>query len=194
MTLLIHTFEFHVINKLDEFQRNFLWERELGTPKTFTDWIGVVSSPSKKGGQEVWFFLCVLSNVCFLQCEECVGFWVCITFFIPLWNGHCSNKGLCSYSPLGSYFCHSSFFRWACWPYWPTGLITSFLGLPRPTYFIFTSYSSHQPVGCHSYHVDSLGLLPLFLGFFSRLTLSLPLILSIGLLDVILAMLTHWVY
>ena len=38
-------------------QRHFLWERELGIPKTLTNWIGVVSSPSKKGGLEVWFFL-----------------------------------------------------------------------------------------------------------------------------------------
>ena len=26
----------------------------MGTPKTFTNWIGVVSSPSKKGGLEVF--------------------------------------------------------------------------------------------------------------------------------------------
>ena len=121
-------------------------------------------------------------------------FWACITFFVPPWNGHCPNEGLCPYSPLGSYFYHSSFFPWACWPYWPTGLIISFLGLSRPTYYIFTSYSSCGPVGCHSCHVDPLGLLLLSLDFLGQLTLSLPLILSMGLLAVIPAMLAHWVY
>ena len=68
----------------------------------------MVRSPGKKGGFEVWFFLLVLSNVCLLQREECVGFWACITFFVPPWDGHCPNKDLCPYSPLGSYFCHFS--------------------------------------------------------------------------------------
>jgi len=75
------------------------------------------------------------------------------------------------------------FFPWACWllflPCWPIGLATSFLRLPRPTYFIFTSYPSHEPTGCYSCHVGLLGLLtcfyrsyffffpfPLLLGFF----------------------------
>ena len=129
--------------------------------------------------------LLVLSNVCLLWREECVGFCACITFFVPPWNGHSPNEGLCPYSPLGSYFCHSSFFPWACWPYWPTGLIISFIGLSRPTYFIFTSYSSCGPVGCHSCHVDPLGLLPLSLDFLGRLTSSLLLILPMGLLAVI---------
>ena len=36
------------------------------------------------------------------------------------------------------------------------------LGLPWPTYFIFTSYSSHGPTGCYLCHVGPLSLLPLF--------------------------------
>ena len=59
----------------------------------------------------------------------------------PLWNRHCPNKGLYSYSPLGAYSCHFFLVPWACWPCWPIGPITSFLGLSQPTYFIFISYS-----------------------------------------------------
>ena len=132
-----------------------------------------------------------------------MGFWACITFFVLSWNGHCLEKGLCLYSLLGSYSCHSSSFPWACWPCWPIGLTASFLGLLRPTYLIFTSYSSHGHVGCYSCHVGPFGLLPLFLGFLDSLTSSLslvlpmltsslPLILPMGLLAVILAMLVHW--
>ena len=132
-----------------------------------------------------------------------MGFWACITFFVLSWNGHCLEKGLCLYSLLGSYSYHSSSFPWACWPCWPIGLTTSFLGLLRPTYLIFTSYSSHGHVGCYSCHVGPFGLLPLFLGFLDSLTSSLslvlpmltsslPLILPMGLLAVILAMLVHW--
>ena len=145
----------------------------------------------------------VLGNVCLLWHEECVGFWACITFFVLSWNGHCLEKGLCLYSLLGSYSYHSSSFPWACWPCWPIVLTTSFLGLLRPTYLIFTSYSSHGHVGCYSCHVGPFGLLPLFLGFLDSLTSSLslvlpmltsslPLILPMGLLAVILAMLVHW--
>ena len=103
----------------------------------------------------------VSGNVCLLWRETCVGFWACITSFIPSWNGHCPDKGLYPYSPLGSYSCHSS-------------------------------YSSHGPAGCYSYHVGPLGLLPFFLGFPGPLISSLPLILPKGLLAVILVMLAHW--
>ena len=112
--------------------------------------------------------------------------------FHPSVEWHCLDKGLCSYSPLGSYFCHSSFFLLACWPYWPIGLVTSFLGLPQPTYFIFTSYSFHELTSCHSCHVGPLGLLPLSLVFLGLFTSSLPLILPMSLLAFILAMLAYW--
>ena len=36
------------------------------------------------------------------------------------------------------------------------------LGLPWPTYFIFTSYSSHGPTGCYLRHVGPLRLLTCF--------------------------------
>jgi len=89
------------------------------------------------------------------------------------------------------------FLPWACCllflPCWPIGLATSFLGLPRPAYFIFTSYYSHGPVGYHSSNVDPLGLLPLFLGFLSPLTSFLPLIPPMGPQAVIPTMLAHWV-
>ena len=114
-----------------------------------------------------------------------------LPFFIPSWNGHCPNKGLYPYSPLGSYSCHFSSFPWAYWPCWPIGLITSFLGLPQLTCLIFTSYSSHDLASCYSCHVGPLGLLPLFLGFLGPLISSLPLIIPMGLLVVILAMLAH---
>ena len=170
------------------------------------------------------------------------GFWACITSFIPLWNGHCPDKGLYPYSPLGSYSCHSSYSsyglagyysyyvgplsllplflgfssplisslplilakgllavipvmlaHWACHLFSrPIGLATSFLGLPQPTYFVFTSYSSHGFASCYSYHAGPLGLLPLFLDFLGSLTSFLSLILPMGLLAVISTMLAHW--
>ena len=40
----------------------------------------------------------------------------------------------------------------------PIGLVTSFLGLPQLTYFVFIFYSSHEPVGYYSCHVGPLGL------------------------------------
>ena len=107
------------------------------------------------------------------------------------WNRHCPDKGLYLYSPLGAHSCHFIFIPWVCWPCWPIGFITSFFGLPRPT-LLFSPYSSCGPVSCHSCHVGLLGLLPLFLGFLSRLTSSLPLILPMGLLAVTLVMLVHW--
>ena len=85
------------------------------------------------------------------------------------------------------------FFPWAYWLLFllckPIGLATSFLGLPRPACFIFTSYPSHGPAGCHSCHSNPLSLLPLFLDFPDPVTSSLLLILPIGLLVVISAML-----
>ena len=85
---------------------------------------------------------------------------------------------------------------WACWlpflPCWSVGFVTSFIGLPRPNYYTFTSCCAYGPVGCHSCHVSSLGLLPLSLGFPSPIVLLLPLVVPIGLLAVILAMLAHW--
>ena len=120
------------------------------------------------------------------------AFGLTLPFFVPPWNGHCPDKGFCLYSPLGSYPCHFSSFPWACWPCWSVGLITSFLGLPRPNYLIFTSYSSHGPAGCYSCHVGPLDLLPLFLGFLDPLTSFLLLIPPMGLLPVIPAMLAYW--
>ena len=113
-------------------------------------------------------------------------------FFVSLWNGHYLDMGLYLYSPLGSYSCHFFSTPRACWPCWPIGPITSFLGFPRPTYLIFTSYSSHGPANCHSCHIGPLGLLPLFLGFSGLLTSSSPLILLLGLLAMIPIMLAHW--
>ena len=58
----------------------------------------------------------------------------------------------------------------------------------------FTSCCGHEPTGCHSCHVGSLGLLPLFLGFHNPFALLLPLVVPIGLLAIILVLLAHWVY
>ena len=55
---------------------------------------------------------------------------------------------------------------WVCWllflPCWPIGLITSFLELPQPIYFAFTSCCANGPVSCNSCHVAHWGnyLLP----------------------------------
>ena len=85
---------------------------------------------------------------------------------------------------------------WACWlpflPCWSVGFVTSFIGLPRSNYYTFTSCCAYGPVGCHSCHVSSLGLLPFSLGFPGPIVLLLPLVVPIGLLAVILAMLAHW--
>ena len=110
----------------------------------------------------------------------------------PLWNRFRLNKGLCPYSSLGAYSCHSFSIPWACWPCWPIEPITSFLGLLRPTFFIFSDCSSYGPTAYYSYHAGSLGLLPLFLGFLGPIISSLPLILPIGPLAIIPAMLVHW--
>ena len=67
-----------------------------------------------------------------------------------------------------------------------------FLRLLRPTFLIFSPYSSHGPTNCHSCHASPLGLLSLFLGFLGPLTSPLPLILPMGLLAVIPAMLAYW--
>ena len=115
-----------------------------------------------------------------------------LPFFVPPWNGYCLDKGLCPYSPLGSYSYHFSSFPWAYWLCWPIGLIASFLGRPQPTCHIFTSYSSPEPASYYSCHVGPLSLLHFFLDFLRPLTLSLPLILPMGLLIVIPAMLAHW--
>ena len=79
-------------------------------------------------------------------------------------------------------------------PCWPIRFITSFLGLPRPIYLVFTSYCDHGPISCYSCHASPLGLLPLFLDFFSPFIFSLPLIMSMGLLVVIPTTLAHWAY
>ena len=73
-------------------------------------------------------------------------------------------------------------------------VIPTMLVLPRPTYFIFTSYSSHGPDGYYSCHVGPLGLLPPFLGFPGPLTSFLSLILLMGLLAVIPMTLAHWAF
>jgi len=87
---------------------------------------------------------------------------------------------------------------WACLlsflPYWRIELITSFLGLRRPIYFTFTSCCAYRSTGCHSCHIDLLGLLSLFLGFPSSFTLLLPLVVPMGLLAVIPIILAHWAY
>ena len=70
---------------------------------------------------------------------------------------------------------------WTCWlsffPYWPIGLIISFLGFSQPIYFTFTSCGAYGPIGYHSYHIGPLGLLPLSLGFSRPFTLLLPFLL-----------------
>jgi len=54
-------------------------------------------------------------------------------------------------SPFHLLHIYLLFFSLACWPLFlpcrPIELVTSFLRLPQPTYFIFTSYSSHGPAG-----------------------------------------------
>ena len=50
------------------------------------------------------------------------------------------------------------------------GFIALFLGLPRPIYYIFTSYHSYGLVGHHSYHVSPLSLPLHSLGFLGPLT------------------------
>lgn len=66
---------------------------------------------------------------------------------------------------------------WVCWlsflPCWPIGFITSFLGLPQPIYFSFTSFYAYGPVSCYSCHLDLLGLLPLSIFFPFHLSLLL---------------------
>ena len=57
-------------------------------------------------------------------------------------------------------------------------------------YLLFFPWAS----SCYSCYVGPLYLLPVFLGFLSPLTSSLPLILPMGLLVAIPAMLAHWVY
>ena len=113
-----------------------------------------------------------------------LAYWV---YYLLSWVS--SAHLLCLYLLLCSWVCWLSFL-----PCWPIGFITSFLGFLRPTYFVFTSYCAHRPVGCHSWHVGLLGLLPLFLGFLGPFTLSLPLIVPMGLLIVIPVTLAHWVY
>ena len=85
---------------------------------------------------------------------------------------------------------------WAC-----TTSFYSFIGLgivlaeapARPTYYSFSCHA-YGLVGCHSYHVGPLNLLPLPLGFHKPFTLLLPLIMPLGLLAVIPVMLAHWIY
>lgn len=83
---------------------------------------------------------------------------------------------------------------WVYWmsflPCWPIRLITSFLGPPQP--ITFTSCYAYEPVGCYSYYVGSLGLLPLSLSFFEPFTFLLLLDVPMSLLAVILAMLAYW--
>ena len=84
--------------------------------------------------------------------------------FISSWIGYCLGRSFCPSSPLGFYFYHS-----------------------------FSCYA-HGLAGCHFCHVGPLSLLFIFLGFLGPFTLSLLLIVPMGLLAVILAMLAHWVY
>ena len=66
---------------------------------------------------------------------------------------------------------------WAYWlsflPCWSIKLITSFLGLPWPIYFAFTSCCAYGPVGYYSHHVGLSGLLPIFISFPFHLSLLL---------------------
>lgn len=84
---------------------------------------------------------------------------------------------------------------WVLWllalPYCPIGFVTSLLGLPWPSYFIFTFYYSRVSASCHSYNTGPLGLLHLSLGFLGPFTLFLPLIPPIGLLAVIPTILAY---
>ena len=84
--------------------------------------------------------------------------------FISSWTGHCLGKSSCLSSPLGFHF-----------------------------YYSFSSHA-HGLVGCFSYHVGPLDLLPPLLDFPDLFTLRLPLIVPISLLIVIPAMLAHRVY
>ena len=73
---------------------------------------------------------------------------------------------------------------WACWlsflPCWPIGFITSFLGLPRPIYSIFTSYCVHGLTSYHSCLVGLLNLLPCFYYFCHLYSFFLPSFLLLG--------------
>ena len=67
--------------------------------------------------------------------------------------------------------------------YWPLSqpnkFTNSFPGLPRPIYFLFTSYYSH-------------GLTTSFLGLLGSFTPSLPLFILVGLLAINPAILAYW--
>ena len=145
-----------------------------------TIWVCLLLFPRHFCHSYVIFFYyayCVMFIFYFMR--NVWAFGLVLPSFVPPWTGHCPDKGLCLYSPFGFYFYRSSFFPWVCQPRRPIGLVTSFLGLPQPLYFIFTSYSSHGFVDSHSCHVSPLGLitcfynsyffflpLPLLLGFF----------------------------
>jgi len=61
-------------------------------------------------------------------------------------SGHVGPLDLLSFSLgfLNPYSLYLLLIPWACWlpflPRWPIGFITSFLGVPRSIYIIFTSY------------------------------------------------------
>ena len=74
---------------------------------------------------------------------------------------------------------------WACWlvflPYQPIDPLTLSVRLPRPIYYIFTSY--HSLWVCWPLcHVSPLGLPFYSLGFLGPFTTSLPLYCSYGLI------------
>jgi len=96
--------------------------------------------------------------------EDVWAFGLTLPPFILPWAGYCLGRSSCPSSPLDFYFCYSS------------------------------SCHAYGHVGCQSYHVGPLGLLPLSLSFLGPFTLHLSLINPMGLLATIPAMLAHWVY
>ena len=86
------------------------------------------------------------------------GFWACIAFFVPSWNGHCPDQGLCPYSPLGSYSCHSSYSShgpvgcYSC-HVGPLGLLPLLLGFLGPLI-------SYLPL---ILHINPLAIIPVML-------------------------------
>ena len=107
--------------------------------------------------------------------EGCMGFWACIASLTFLKDLVISGQKFLPFQPTELLFLSFLFqlHLWACWlsflPCWPIGFITSFLGLPRPIYFAFTSYYARGLIGCYSCHAGPLSLLPLFLDFSAHL-------------------------
>ena len=99
------------------------------------------------------------------------------------WIRYCLGRSLCPFSPLGFYF----YYSFSCYAH---GLASCQSYHVDPLGIL----PCHGFVGCHSCHVGPLGLLPLFLDFLDVFTLSLPLIVLMGLLTITSSTLAHWVY